>query len=608
MNCSNCDQPLQPGERYCSNCGTPAPRPASPPSSQPAQGGRIGAIVGERIGTINFGKQGDQPDAVECPICGSVNPPQRTFRCKSCGRQGLCRKHQDAASYRCEECIEPQRGPGQPPEPPAVELFGINYQFVYPFLPMKSETLAQVLVSFTCAEDAALVGPSPTSHLCMVLDVSGSMNTTDKYPLLREAIPHLIDALSDDDYLTIVVFSMGCDVVLSEQVGRCRGQIKAILDRVDHSGVMFGRRTLLAPGLRTALDHIERRRSELPGIVDRLYILTDGDLHDPDECYLLNPRLRSLEAELHSYGFGQDFALETMKRIMAGVPGGTVKPIFNTQDVQATFSHIGELAERIVAQEAELTFTFARDVVAGDAFRYHPGSEYFGSVDNRSKTISLKLGALERERVYTFLFEGQLRPSSQNRQEVGVAALRYRHSGRLEKIERRILASRTNDSWQASRPDEEAFQVFQVLDALRKTDPQTQIKALRARLAIYRREKADPVLVELIEQSIAKLEHGDALTDVARRRLRADKVTSNSDELPDDLRGRAVDWLQKGISPPRIQWLLKIATKIENEGLVLVLNGLSSPECKVLATILSEGDPLVVLSASDLQAFDAALG
>lgn len=516
MNCAKCNQPLASDARFCPNCGAKV--------LQTANGIRIGGVAVDASGgtsVINIGAASAATSGGHCPICGAYNKPEQTFRCANCERELICRKHQDSVTFWCSDCA------GAPSRMPSPGLFQFNYQFVYPYLPMNREALVQVVVNFTSRKDVDWSTlPSIPTHLCLVLDVSGSMNTPDKYPLLRQAIPYLIHALSDDDYLTIILFSIGHDVALpTERVSQCKTRINTILNRIDRSGIIFGGGTLLERGLRAAMDEVEHFRQHTPIANHRIYVLTDGELHDAEQCYQLNPRLRSLEVELHSYGFGKDFALDTMKRIMEGLPGGTVKAILNTQEVKNTFSHIGELAERIIAQDAEFTFTFAQDVIPGDAFRYHPGIHYFGMVDQRSKTFSVKLGTLERDRVYTFLLEGRLNARGQPQQEIGKAMLQYRQGGKREKIQTDVVVNRTNDAWRTQRPDEQALEIFHVLDATRRDDPQTQLKALYARRAIYRREGADPALVSLVEHAIEKLERGEQLTEEQARGLQADKAT-----------------------------------------------------------------------------------
>jgi hypothetical protein len=195
---------------------------------------------------------------------------------------------------------------------------------------------------------------------------------------------------------------------------------------------MFGPGTLLAPALQEAISGVTQFRQTHPFVVNRLYILTDGELHDAEACLALNAGLRTLESEIHSYGFGPKFALESMRGIMKDIHGGTVKPIFNTSDVQSTFGHIGDLAQRIIAQDAHFTFIFSSGIIPGDAFRYQPGTQYFGSVDSLTKKFEVTIGPLEEDRVYTFAFEGRL-PKSANGTylKFGNAELEYRTQGDL---------------------------------------------------------------------------------------------------------------------------------------------------------------------------------
>ena len=47
-----------------------------------------------------------QPEVsfVTCPICGKKNKIEDTFRCRECGRESLCIRHQDEKTYLCCEC------------------------------------------------------------------------------------------------------------------------------------------------------------------------------------------------------------------------------------------------------------------------------------------------------------------------------------------------------------------------------------------------------------------------------------------------------------------------------------------------------------------------
>ena len=54
-----------------------------------------------------------QPDAaptyVVCPVCGDYNVITDTFRCKTCERDHLCKKHRDETEHCCEDCAAAKR-------------------------------------------------------------------------------------------------------------------------------------------------------------------------------------------------------------------------------------------------------------------------------------------------------------------------------------------------------------------------------------------------------------------------------------------------------------------------------------------------------------------
>lgn len=43
---------------------------------------------------------------VTCPVCGKKNSPVDTFRCRECGRENLCIRHQNEKTYLCCDCME----------------------------------------------------------------------------------------------------------------------------------------------------------------------------------------------------------------------------------------------------------------------------------------------------------------------------------------------------------------------------------------------------------------------------------------------------------------------------------------------------------------------
>jgi hypothetical protein len=409
-----------------------------------------------------------------------------------------------------------------------VSPFRMNYHLVRQFAPMDGDTLTQFVVTFGNRGDADFSQVDVVTHVCLVLDVSGSMDVPDKYPYLLQAIPYVIQTLSDNDWLSIVLFSSRSELAWSKGIGSCRGHEQDAIERVDQSGVKFGR-TYLAPALQIAIEEIRRFCQSCPEAVTRLYILTDGQLHDTPECYRLNPELRHLEIEVNSYGFGQDFAEETMRQIMEGCQGGRVKSVSNPQTLWKSFYHVGKVARNIVATDAELRVTFSPTVTPGDAFRFEPGTHWFGTVEDHTKRFHTSIGGLEKERVYVYAFEARLYPSTDEREHIATAALRYSFQGEQCVLKKGIFVDRTREQWRCDQVDKEVEYLFLVLEGLRTDDPQSTLASLQARLRILQEEGGDPAQIELLQKAIMKLNSEgtlEGLSEFELRRLRADAGTS----------------------------------------------------------------------------------
>ncbi len=58
------------------------------------------AIVAQKPSPATFIVQA----LVICPICGKKNRPEDTFKCRECGRDNLCLRHQDEETFLCNDC------------------------------------------------------------------------------------------------------------------------------------------------------------------------------------------------------------------------------------------------------------------------------------------------------------------------------------------------------------------------------------------------------------------------------------------------------------------------------------------------------------------------
>lgn len=390
------------------------------------------------------------------------------------------------------------------------------------------DTVAKFLLEAEVQPPGYSVKPDIAADIYLILDVSGSMDTTDRYPLLRQAVREFLSQMDANDRVGIIVFSAKADVVSTLLLGvEAKNKISEILDRMDRSPLLFGGATNLAPGLSCALELMEAS-STSPNNVRRFYVLTDGELHDSTECREVLSALRPRKTEIHIYGFGTDFDAGSLKRLISDQLGGSVKPICNEKDIVDTFAHIAEVNRRLIAQEALLTLEFCRDITCGDAWVFRPQERYLGQIRNRR--LIRELGGLEAGRIYSLLLEVRL-PKDHIRPRTPVANVHLSWREGDIKSEHTILVEASRGST-VSQPATQVNQAYSVLDALRHQDDQgIQLAALKAKCELAEYEGRDPGLIAALNKQISILD-GSSETDLDTRDqnyLEADEQTCTRD-------------------------------------------------------------------------------
>lgn len=425
--------------------------------------------------------------------------------------------------------------PNAPPPPEAiVEVDGLRIR-VEPFFDHAAyasddDPRARFLLELEVRRSKT-AAPEAKSAVCadivLVLDVSGSMETSDRYPLLRRAVDQLLDRIDEDDRVGIVLFALRADVISPLISGsEARDQAAQLLSKMDRSGIKFGGATNLGPGLQAAL-HQLRRAAPRVECVPRIYVLTDGELHDAHVCERHLEEMRRGRVEMHVYGFGSAFDAAALKRMVSDQLGGSVKPICNEEDIVATFSHIADVNRRLVMREGILRVEFAEGVECGDAWSFRPQERWLGPIGDRR--LIRELGGVEDKRVYALFAEVRLPPAKdQARTPVARATLSWR-DGETQKTSTALI-----DVARASADDGPPLprveQAFAILDALRKRgDRDAELRAAEARLELAQIEGRDPGLISALQKQIAVLQgrvEPSAVSDEDKQYLDADLSTN----------------------------------------------------------------------------------
>ena len=176
---------------------------------------------------------------------------------------GINELRYSANSFRIEEFINyfkyDVKGPSEG------ELFGVTTELVP--CPWNEESL--LLRATLQTEASANEAPN---NLVFLIDVSGSMSSSDKLPLLKKAFSYLVSSLKPNDTVSIVTYSGREAVVLDGCVGNNPDQIMNAINSLTASGSTNGE-----AGLTMAYQIAEKHMKE--GSNNRIIMASDGDLN-----------------------------------------------------------------------------------------------------------------------------------------------------------------------------------------------------------------------------------------------------------------------------------------------------------------------------------------
>jgi Ca-activated chloride channel family protein len=189
----------------------------------------------------------------------------------------------------------------------------------------------------------------PPRNLVFLLDVSGSMDSPDKLPLLVDAMKLLVQTLEARDHVAIVVYAGASGVVLPPTSGSDRPTILAALDRLTAGGSTNG-----GAGIEQA--YALARTHFDPQAVNRVILATDGDFNvgTVDEAALqrLIERERESGVFLSVLGLGTGNLQDATMGLLADKGNGN-------------YAYIDSLTEarKVLVEEAGSTLvTIAKDV------------------------------------------------------------------------------------------------------------------------------------------------------------------------------------------------------------------------------------------------------
>ncbi len=190
---------------------------------------------------------------------------------------------------------------------------------------------------------------TPPSNLVFLLDVSGSMNTPNKLPLLKKGIRLLVEELRESDRVAIVVYAGAAGLVLPSTPGNEKTAILRAIQDLRAGGSTAG-----AQGIRLAYE--VAKENFIHNGNNRVILATDGDFNvgtsSDGELVRLIEEKRNDKVFLTVLGFGSGNYKDSKMEKLADKGNGNYAYIDNLME-----------AKKVLVKEMGSTlFTIAKDV------------------------------------------------------------------------------------------------------------------------------------------------------------------------------------------------------------------------------------------------------
>ncbi len=209
----------------------------------------------------------------------------------------------------------------------------------------------------------------PAGNLVFLLDVSGSMNSPDKLPLLKTALKLLVRNLRSRDRVAIVVYAGAAGLVLPSTPGDRAAEIISAVDNLNAGGSTAG-------GAGIKLAYKVAKQNFIKNGNNRVILATDGDFNvgtsSDGELVRMIEEKRNDGVFLTVLGFGsgnlQDSKMEKLankgngnyayidnlleaKKVLVTEMGGTLLTIAKDVKIQVEFNPSRVQAYRLIGYE-----------------------------------------------------------------------------------------------------------------------------------------------------------------------------------------------------------------------------------------------------------------
>ena len=189
----------------------------------------------------------------------------------------------------------------------------------------------------------------PPSNLVFLIDVSGSMMSENKLPLVKSSLKMLTDQLREKDNISIVVYAGSAGLVLPSTSGSDKMKIKTAIDALEAGGSTAG-------GEGIQLAYKIAKQNFLKNGNNRVILCTDGDFNvgtsSNDELVRMIEKERESGVYLTVLGYGMGNYKDSKMQQLANKGNGN----------HAYIDGISEAKKVLINEFGGTLFTIAKDV------------------------------------------------------------------------------------------------------------------------------------------------------------------------------------------------------------------------------------------------------
>lgn len=319
-----------------------------------------------------------------------------------------------SASFRTEEFLNYFRYEAKLPQ--NGELFGVTAAIAD--CPWNGSTK---LMRLTLQAEVAV--PEGGNNLVFLIDVSGSMSSSDKLPLLKNAFSYLVSQLTEEDRVSIVTYSGKEEVVLSGCPGNEGERILKAIQGLQAKGSTNGEAGLVKAYELAQRNYIEKGNN-------RIIMASDGDLNvgitDQSELKAFVEGKRDAGIYLSVLGFGTGNYRDSKMETLADNGNGVYYYIDGMYEAEKIFGTDLLSTLYTVAEDVKLQITF--DPACVGSYRLIGYENRLLSKEDFEDDTK-DAGEVGAGHQVTVFYELSLMPAAGNAERWMTLAVRYKRPG-----------------------------------------------------------------------------------------------------------------------------------------------------------------------------------